>query len=153
MVGDTISYTIKLKGVNVVGLSIKDKLPANVEYIDGSCNVDCEYKDGKLYFEDVEALDGDMTITYKAKATKAGDAINTVLADYENNINEPAKATAKVEVVKPATQKEEKSGGSSTRSVAQTGDYVMMFAFAAFIIACVSLAFVAYRRSRKEREK
>ena len=159
--GDVVKYTITLNGINVRGLNIVDKLPANMEYVEGSASVECTCENGELHFAPIETLNNKMFITYKAKAIKAGDATNVVTAKYDNNTGDDLTAEATVKVSDPEKeivdktkndQNNDTSGpvdktGNNSRTNAQTGDYVAIIALVALVLSICGAVAVRRRRS------
>ncbi|MBD8005341.1 isopeptide-forming domain-containing fimbrial protein [Bacillus norwichensis] len=112
-VGDTIVYTIKTRNKItdslVKNLSITDKLPAGLEYVDGSLKVSHkgtgEFKDGTITanFGDVKDTEW-RTVTFEAKV-KSGQSektIENIATVTGDNIDEPDKPSEKV-IVDPKT--------------------------------------------------
>ncbi len=108
-VGDTVVYTIKARNTVsdslVENLKITDKLPAGLEYVDGSLEVSHEstgeFKDGTIIanFGDVKDTEW-RTVTFKAKiqSDQFGKSIKNIAEVSGDNVPDPNHPEVKIEV-------------------------------------------------------
>ncbi|GIN94131.1 cell surface protein [Siminovitchia terrae] len=108
-VGDTVVYTIKARNTVsdslVENLKITDKLPAGLEYVDGSLEVSHEgtgeFKDGTITanFGDVKDTEW-RTVTFKAKIQSGqfGESIKNIAEVSGDNVPDPNHPEVKIEV-------------------------------------------------------
>ncbi len=108
-VGDTVVYTIKARNKEsdslVENLTIADKLPAGLEYVDGSLEVSHkgsgDFKDGTITatFGDVKDTEW-RTVTFKAKLQSGqfGESIKNIAEVSGDNVPDPNHPEAKIEV-------------------------------------------------------
>ena len=101
-VGDTVTYKVKVSSDELLkNAEISDELPKGLKLVKNS--IKCSIKGGKAkvngnsFTVSFKELEGDVTITYKAKAKKSGKYTNIAFLDADN-LDEPIADDATVKI-------------------------------------------------------